>query len=370
MAKNEVLDREVNTQKEIMKQFEQSKKEYVAKLKNELDTVEARFLKVINENNMVGEDYRSQAYINFHKYLALKVQTQESTEIMDKMQEEIFKYKEKCNDLEITLDIADMETEDRCAKIRQVDKELTDVKQTFANFDEEIKNNRNKIRGQETRIETLEFALKGAHESNEELQEELEEAKALAAERVSPSRLKDLEDGGHKETLEAAVQTELGMEDLDRARSSASFEDGTQGSNKGRKTGGKIVKQGRLSKQGTEISNDLNKDSRFLNQNSSTAMGTNQHGQSLHIDTLDAGLKHNTSLDQTSPGMKSRKSGGGANRLEKNSVIEEEDDPDMVDMDGNPIKKSIVGDGGNGFPSVMSGQGLRSDQTLPNNPGE
>jgi len=47
---------------------------------------------------------------------------------MDKMQEEIFKYKEKCNDLEITLDIADMETEDRCAKIRQVDKELTDVK--------------------------------------------------------------------------------------------------------------------------------------------------------------------------------------------------------------------------------------------------
>ena len=75
MAKNEVLDREVNTQKEIMKQFEQSKKEYVAKLKNELDTVEARFLKVINENNMVGEDYRSQAYINFHNYLALKIKT-------------------------------------------------------------------------------------------------------------------------------------------------------------------------------------------------------------------------------------------------------------------------------------------------------
>jgi len=95
MAKNEVLDREVNTQKEIMKQFEQSKKEYVAKLKNELDTVESRFLKVINENNMVGEDYRSQAYINFHKYLALKVQTTESVEIMDKMQEEIYALKEE-----------------------------------------------------------------------------------------------------------------------------------------------------------------------------------------------------------------------------------------------------------------------------------
>lgn len=59
MAKNEVLDRELSTQKEIMKQFEISKKEYIAKLKGELDTVESRWLKVINENNMVGEDYRS-----------------------------------------------------------------------------------------------------------------------------------------------------------------------------------------------------------------------------------------------------------------------------------------------------------------------
>ena len=73
MAKNELLDRELNTQKEIMSQFEKAKKEYVDKLKHELDTVEARFHKVINENNMVGEDYRSQAYINFHKYVNTKV---------------------------------------------------------------------------------------------------------------------------------------------------------------------------------------------------------------------------------------------------------------------------------------------------------
>ena len=59
LAKNEVLDRDLKTSKEIMKQFEQSKKEYVAKLKNELDTVESRFLKTINENNMIGEDYRA-----------------------------------------------------------------------------------------------------------------------------------------------------------------------------------------------------------------------------------------------------------------------------------------------------------------------
>jgi len=33
----------------------------VNKLKRELDTVEARYLKIINENNMIGEDYRSEA---------------------------------------------------------------------------------------------------------------------------------------------------------------------------------------------------------------------------------------------------------------------------------------------------------------------
>jgi hypothetical protein len=57
-----VFERDLNTLKEVLKQIEISKKEYVAKLKHELDTVESRFLKVINENNMVGEDYRSKAF--------------------------------------------------------------------------------------------------------------------------------------------------------------------------------------------------------------------------------------------------------------------------------------------------------------------
>ena len=44
-----------------MKQFEAHKKEYVTKLKHELNNVESRFHKVINQNNMIGEDYRSKA---------------------------------------------------------------------------------------------------------------------------------------------------------------------------------------------------------------------------------------------------------------------------------------------------------------------
>jgi hypothetical protein len=37
-----------------------------------------------------------------------------------------------------------------------------------------------------------------------------------------------------------------------------------------------------------------------VNQNSSTAMGTNHHGVSHQID-LDAGFNHNISIDQKSP---------------------------------------------------------------------
>lgn len=68
VAKNEQLERELYTAKEILKQYEVSKKELISKMRFELDTVEERFLQVINENLMVGEDYRARAENNLHKY--------------------------------------------------------------------------------------------------------------------------------------------------------------------------------------------------------------------------------------------------------------------------------------------------------------
>lgn len=44
-----------------MKQMEVSKREYINKLKSELDTVEERWMLISQRNCMVGEDYRSQA---------------------------------------------------------------------------------------------------------------------------------------------------------------------------------------------------------------------------------------------------------------------------------------------------------------------
>jgi hypothetical protein len=52
-----------------MRQIEQTKKEYIDKLKKELDGVEERYMKLINQNCMVGEDYRSLAYRNYETIL-------------------------------------------------------------------------------------------------------------------------------------------------------------------------------------------------------------------------------------------------------------------------------------------------------------
>ena len=64
IARAETLDRELNTQKEIMKEVEKTKNEHIAKLKIELGTIESRYTGLLNENCMIGEDFRSQAQEN------------------------------------------------------------------------------------------------------------------------------------------------------------------------------------------------------------------------------------------------------------------------------------------------------------------
>ena len=72
IAKAEGLDRELHTQKEILKQMELTKKEYIDKLKDELQMIEKRYLHLINSNSMLGEDYRSQGLENYHIVLKLR----------------------------------------------------------------------------------------------------------------------------------------------------------------------------------------------------------------------------------------------------------------------------------------------------------
>ena len=44
--------------------MEMTKKEYINKLKKELDTIELRYQHLLNENAMIGEDFRSRAMSN------------------------------------------------------------------------------------------------------------------------------------------------------------------------------------------------------------------------------------------------------------------------------------------------------------------
>ena len=54
----------------MLKQFEISKKEYIAKLRRELETVEERFKQTLHQNIMHGEDYRSYAFKYFEENLS------------------------------------------------------------------------------------------------------------------------------------------------------------------------------------------------------------------------------------------------------------------------------------------------------------
>ena len=44
--------------------MELTKKEYIEKLKKELDLIEIRYQHLLNENSMIGEDFRSRAFEN------------------------------------------------------------------------------------------------------------------------------------------------------------------------------------------------------------------------------------------------------------------------------------------------------------------
>ena len=86
VAKAENLDRELNTQKEILKQMEMTKKEYIGRLKKELDTIELRYQALLNENCMIGEDFRSQALMNRLHSEQLEQQIADLNEKIKKMQ--------------------------------------------------------------------------------------------------------------------------------------------------------------------------------------------------------------------------------------------------------------------------------------------
>ena len=62
--------------------MEMSKKEYINKLKKELDDIDKRYQHLLNENAMIGEDFRSRALNNLRR-------AEELQKKMDNMQIEM-----------------------------------------------------------------------------------------------------------------------------------------------------------------------------------------------------------------------------------------------------------------------------------------
>ena len=70
--------------------MEKSHNAFKEAMQKELDTVEARFSRVLHQNTMMGEDFRSQAATNMGKLLllraqhkALKAEYEESAKVID-----------------------------------------------------------------------------------------------------------------------------------------------------------------------------------------------------------------------------------------------------------------------------------------------
>ena len=93
LANQENLEREVNTQKEIMKQMEVNRKEYIQKLKKELETVEERFQVKVEQMEMVGQDYLSSAAQNVVEYNIMKGRYEETRMLLEESEKQVLQHK-------------------------------------------------------------------------------------------------------------------------------------------------------------------------------------------------------------------------------------------------------------------------------------
>ena len=216
IAKAENLDRELNTQKEILRQMEMTKKEYINKLKKELDTIEQRYQHLLNENAMIGEDFRSRALANIVYAQGLEQQIEELKGEIDKKQKSVDDKDLECVQMERNMETAMMQTEEYLCHFVLM-REDRDDKQQKLNDSQALAEERKK--------------------ENERILEEHEEAEKR--------RMSGKQDTGTMTTItgnsnifKQGPRGGGGATDLGSSRGSGSLQ---SGSGRGRGTGGKQV---------------------------------------------------------------------------------------------------------------------------------
>ena len=72
-----------------MKQFEQSKKEYIGKLKRELETIEEKHGKLMHQIEMTSEDNRSRATANRNAQIKTQLLLEDTIAQLEQSKQEI-----------------------------------------------------------------------------------------------------------------------------------------------------------------------------------------------------------------------------------------------------------------------------------------
>ena len=144
--------------------------------------MEARFHKIINENNMVGEDYRSQAYANLQKVLQYKLFNQKGEQIMGELKSELQHFRLKSNRLEEALKFKTMEAEDYLSTlirnedfIKNFNNLTKELRYTIEDKEEVIRKKDGALRGRDSEIDRLKEALQGGQDIIEDSKKKIEE---------------------------------------------------------------------------------------------------------------------------------------------------------------------------------------------------
>ena len=311
-----------------MKQFEASKKEYIAKLKKDLETVESRFFVQINQNLMFAEDMRSRGVVNFQKWQALKLKYEELKVTSSEQRQQIKDQKKIVEGLQRDKIVAQMETEDHVCQISYKQEMIENLRMKIRQHEGTIEKHQKNDEDTAQQIVELQARLVTHKEQLSAKAKELEEyilktedlemenykkrkameheiddlKKELTKEKRAVSSLqqeiKDKEENEEsKETQDSEAQTDINLENWDRHMTKVESKASNRDSEKSK--GSRVGGGGVIAKPPRNPSSQLAKDSKqeltelnVQGQNSNSNRGSNTQ-QSLP-NLLDKNSRHPT----------------------------------------------------------------------------
>lgn len=131
-----------------------SKKEYIDQLKKQLDEIDIRWQHLLNEQIMIGEDFRSRAFNNLDYSTSLEKKIEELNELLKKKD-----------------DVVDEKDMEMVVLQRQIDMNAMQAEEHLNHFDNMRTNRDNlqlKLEEEEAKVVEKEFEIEKIHEEHAE----------------------------------------------------------------------------------------------------------------------------------------------------------------------------------------------------------